>query len=1306
MSLPRPFFKSTKSHFKLSDDALITEDSSAASPMTARSGGVARVPRVLKTDTQDDVDMLKNYVIHHINEFKKSPDGIPLNFSEKLLDDLQLNRNWNWETRNHLFNKDDEFNNFEAEIGMDSSPRKTAAMVGSPFSNTSPRTNVATPASNRFGLTGRSGGRTTRSTKSFGGPSFHNNWSDSDFDGSEDIDDNVHEVRRSTQLTSENDRVDGLEELPRASLIPIMNSKEHIKAVHPARSYKHTTNLNGYFDIQLPDGYLDKLIFVEERENNARYVNVRWPVPFIHAVYNFKEAICKNKLEPNEWSMRPLDQETNELKFKDATGKEVSRTIKDLFLDIIHTAQRSKQLYWLDTTAVGFTPNEFRPDLKQRRPFIYYLYKSIRAMKGSVSFENLAFNDPCREMYVVNLLIFNVLQTVAILERGEELSEKFHHYGIQSQPRMPSCVFADLILRSNDFFQKECILEVYHIGRQKNLDPWGIRIRDEDNKEIRLERKQLIVENGEEGKRAKVPPEEWEKIKPGSKLKIFLAGEHGSSSCRFGKSIYSKVIKPKSETIKLKNHKDPVCFAETFGDDSKMHYWYKGPIKVEAEKGNKIIIYSKNDPKKRIVANTDKIDNLDKWIFENCEDATGGRGGIAYFTGGRLDKEKGIIVGRKFWDHKVNKFMIEQETGTDKKLVLEILNRQANNNATRVIEEVIMPKPEENEEALSPMHNIDFDIRYKPWGGAIKGKGGGWTTQNQPGKAHNAGIDGNLSGSAKEIERKRRLNFESSDLDHLKFGSGNGAFYYMPHRTDAEGNPELDDFDDPIRMDRGTATPINEKLPYEGKDLIYTDNNGKKWVNIRYPADFIHNLFQMMMLVIDNDLKPEDWFDKPLKDISGSYKFRSFFGGNEGGPFGKYLSLFNKGTPTDYTLWWLDNKKIGAWNGDGKQDRKYLQKMFRSSINIAMGRADSRPLNAPSFSFLTEAMYNGCQVIALLLSGKVDETIFDYQVTSIPPQPDVICIDLIISSDTEYASDLKVAPTVLGSKADISPWGITVTVDDDETFAPIVLSSKDLKNPTLGCRVGWERWRSVPASKWFTVTLVPEEGSPAYSGGNITQKAMKPISKPIDFTLSEIEEKYQDIVFAETLGDGNGIYHHYRMPLRLYAQKFHVLAIKNLENERQKIIPMEECRDVDMWLFENTQDRGTGWSGLMYLGGGEKDEKVTERNKDEYHRLRNVRCWDGFKARFAICQIEKVRKAKPAEESGAGIAATAQDGSDDEFEAPKEEPEPAADGTISTQVTGLLETEKAPDMTASAIPETIKEEPEEPKEPPKMEGAE
>lgn len=57
-----------------------------------------------------------------------------------------------------------------------------------------------------------------------------------------------------------------------------------------------------------------------------------------------------------------------------------------------------------------------------------------------------------------------------------------------------------------------------------------------------------------------------------------------------------------------------------------------------------------------------------------------------------------------------------------------------------------------------------------------------------------------------------------------------------------------------------------------------------------------------------------------------------------------------------------------------------------------------------------------------------------------------------------------------------------------------------------------------------------------------------------------------------------------------------------------------------MWLFDNTQDRGTGWANLKYLGGGMKDENG---------KLQNMRCWDEEIAQFAICQIARLRKPKP-----------------------------------------------------------------------------
>eukprot|EP00397_Hematodinium_sp_SG-2012_P058342 GEMP01073735.1.p1 GENE.GEMP01073735.1~~GEMP01073735.1.p1 ORF type:complete len:214 (+),score=64.57 GEMP01073735.1:93-734(+) len=193
-------------------------------------------------------------------------------------------------------------------------------------------------------------------------------------------------------------------------------------------------------------------------------------------------------------------------------------------------------------------------------------------------------------------------------------------------------------------------------GSARSIGPWGMRIECETLPNA-VELTSTQIKAGRDNV-LNMGWETWSKLPLEKFITIIIVPESGAV---FTENISRKVRKPKSEHIdftnKAKFPNNEVIFAETLGDRSGMHYVYRTPLQIFAEKGYVLTIKNVTEDKKWVIP-AESVKDLDRWLFENTKDMGNGWGNLCYL--GKGEMKDGKLVNTVMWDEKACKFAIEQ----------------------------------------------------------------------------------------------------------------------------------------------------------------------------------------------------------------------------------------------------------------------------------------------------------------------------------------------------------------------------------------------------------------------------------------------------------------------------------------------------------------------------------------------------------------------------------------------------------------------------------------------------------------------
>eukprot|EP00397_Hematodinium_sp_SG-2012_P003986 GEMP01003996.1.p1 GENE.GEMP01003996.1~~GEMP01003996.1.p1 ORF type:complete len:1198 (+),score=187.33 GEMP01003996.1:492-4085(+) len=401
------------------------------------------------------------------------------------------------------------------------------------------------------------------------------------------------------------------------------------------------------------------------------------------------------------------------------------------------------------------------------------------------------------------------------------------------------------------------------------------------------------------------------------------------------------------------------------------------------------------------------------------------------------------------------------------------------------------------------------------------------------------------------------------------------------------------------------------------KSLVYYDKVSRKgYINIRWPQPLIDAVYNFQACIIQNRLKPTAWVSTPLEELGRKkMKFTNYSKKHDAKTFYQLFQDILSSVPESYEFYWLDTKVCGftpmkkmITDQAGLPWMQFIFQTFRSQ-NFASLRSVAY-LNTEGLGGLSDTVFNVLQAIYVLQKCSefnLGETLEEFGTTSNPPAPAVYSANAVLASPNRFVKTAVLTINHQGSALSIAPFGLLIKAFDGSTTR---LSSKDLGNPTSVVNLREKQWWPIQAGGKVQVTVIPEETSPAKRfGTEITCSAWKAVDDVIDFTKTT----KSPMIFAETMGDGCGMYYRYLQPVRIKASPGHHIMLKNITKRKQFNTKQEKIDNLDSWLFLNSEDGDGGFGNLHYFsrGGLSADGKM----------VHHVECWDDAVALFAVEQV-------------------------------------------------------------------------------------
>jgi len=413
----------------------------------------------------------------------------------------------------------------------------------------------------------------------------------------------------------------------------------------------------------------------------------------------------------------------------------------------------------------------------------------------------------------------------------------------------------------------------------------------------------------------------------------------------------------------------------------------------------------------------------------------------------------------------------------------------------------------------------------------------------------------------------------------------------------------------------GGAFVSHSQEPYVLERLVVTDDEKRKYINVRYPPKLIRAVHNLASCVIQNELHYEEWSELAFAEMSEELTFKNYLGDEVTKPISKLMNDITRATDDSFKLWWLDTESVVGFSSTGTKDRVWLEKAFDDFRNVSMRKNDTNTLFGRSFAPMGEIIFNVLQVIQILETNKLHENLQSYIANEDPPpRPTLLDCYLVIKSDNEFKKDCTVDVKWNGTLKMIHPWGLKISVPGNSSFQPIKVSHDQLdKFMKDFVRIPQDIWRQVPAGSLVQFNLIPEDGCEikftGFDDSKIIGQCVKPSEhRVIDFNNREIvPDPSKPIVFARTFGKKDGIHHYFPTPIQVKVEPGHIIVVKNVQKEKNMKVTAQETDDLYKWMHENGEDRGTGYGQLNLIGKGEEDEnynlifkKIWDSNVYEY----------------------------------------------------------------------------------------------------------
>jgi len=406
---------------------------------------------------------------------------------------------------------------------------------------------------------------------------------------------------------------------------------------------------------------------------------------------------------------------------------------------------------------------------------------------------------------------------------------------------------------------------------------------------------------------------------------------------------------------------------------------------------------------------------------------------------------------------------------------------------------------------------------------------------------------------------------------------------------------------------------------------LYIDDKGKKWINVRWPRETLHAVFNLRALILQNNIKPEQWVGTPIKDLNDKYEFTDAMGKNKLFSIGALFAMILGTVPEKYKIWWLNNNDWAVFSPTGHKMRQWLEpqfQLFREHEKIT--NKERRTIFDRSLEPVTNIIFCILQSINLLLSDECDENVKDYASRGHGPTlPDIVNLNFTLSSSNQYLTSCNWHADFWGKAKEIWPFSIKATSPSNPHMIHMesdAILKSSTGNDTSNGFFTEEQWSKFPSGVYIKIQMIPEAGSTMKNkipDEMLSVWCHKPKDGFIDF-LNKKEFPDSEVIngsgimFAKTFGDGKGLHHHYKTPLHVRVEPEHHILITNKISEKSYIIPLQECYDVAQYIFDHSEDGSRGWANLQYYGG---------ENIDENGKYVNPKIYDTFEFTFYVSQV-------------------------------------------------------------------------------------
>jgi len=408
--------------------------------------------------------------------------------------------------------------------------------------------------------------------------------------------------------------------------------------------------------------------------------------------------------------------------------------------------------------------------------------------------------------------------------------------------------------------------------------------------------------------------------------------------------------------------------------------------------------------------------------------------------------------------------------------------------------------------------------------------------------------------------------------------------------------------------------------------------DNKMFINVRWPPGVIAAMYNLLLHLQTHKKEKMSWVYQPLNTLVEPRDSPDIYGKKSSSSIlCLFSTLLDELKVDNLDVWWMEENdgKVGL-NPDGYPLNLFLFLEYIQSLRkLTIHSNDIRTFMNPAFDILYIIMFNLAQTIGMLVSESTSENLLSYlDPNQQPPKADIIRSDIIAYSRSEWSSDGLLNCSIIGkAKSELPQFDLDIiqrsTDEDGVTKEEVVNSFKaedfgEIKNNTI--ELGWEKWAALPTKHYYRLQLKPiDKKGPIGSMSAsklITQWIYKPLSTPVDF--DQILDVNESIVFAECWGTGPAqpICYRYRTPIAIFAKANFILQIKNDVSGATWKIPEQQIKDLDLWFFQNTGDRGTGYGNLKYKGGGEL------RN----NRPVNCTWWPNGKTTFSVSMLASTSK--------------------------------------------------------------------------------